>query len=116
MDEEENKSSCRTLDEQPSSAQARYTMHRHSLKPTHRLYIAGNQEDGSVIVEFDVNDRGFVEQPNIFEVQGTRLTEKITQRILDEVGFYRYTSFTINDIPVGVYGVRHRIELRFLEN
>ncbi|MXZ55988.1 MAG: TonB family protein [Gammaproteobacteria bacterium] len=116
MAEEDNKSSGRTLDEQPSSAQARYPMHRHSLKPTHRLYIAGNQEDGSVIVEFDVNDRGFVEQPNIFEVQGTRLTEKITQRILDEVGFYRYTSFTINDIPVGVYGVRHRIELRFLEN
>ncbi|MYC24836.1 MAG: TonB family protein [Gammaproteobacteria bacterium] len=112
----DRKSSGRALDEQASRTKARYPTYRHSLKPTHKLYIAGNQEDGSVIVEFDVNDRGFVEQPNILEVQDTRLTQEVTQRILDEVGLYRYTPFAINDVPVGVYGVRHRIELQFREN
>ena len=114
-DEDDNKPG-RALEDQPSSAQARYPMHRHTLKPTHLLYIPGSQENGSVIVEFDVNDRGFVEQPNIIEVQDTRLTQEVSQRILEEVGYYRYTPFAINDVPVGVYGVRHRIELRFHEN
>ncbi len=114
--DEESKSPGRALRDPASSTQARYSMRRHSLRPTHKLYTEGNLEDGSVIVEFDVNERGFVEQPNIYEVQDTRLTPEVTQRILDEVGFYRYTPFTINDVPTVVYGVRHRIELSFREN
>ena len=114
--DEESKSPGRALRDAASSTQARYSMRRHSLRPTHKLYTEGNLEDGSVIVEFDVNERGFVEQPNIYEVQDTRLTPEVTQRILDEVGFYRYTPFTINDVPTVVYGVRHRIELSFREN
>ena len=114
--DEESKSSGRTLRDRVSSTQARYAMRRHSLRPTHKLLIEGNQDNGSVIVEFDVNELGFVELPNIVEVQDTRLTHKVTQRILDEVGFYRYTPFETNDAPKIVYGVRHRIELRFQEN
>lgn len=114
--DEDGNSPGRALENQTSSAQARYPMHRHTLKPTHLLYIQGNQENGSVIVEFDVNERGFVEQPKIIEVQDTRVSQEVSQRILEEVEYYRYTPFAIDDAPIGIYGVRHRIELRFQED
>ncbi|MCY3542282.1 MAG: TonB family protein [Gammaproteobacteria bacterium] len=85
-------------------------------RPTHRLSIKGNQEDGSVIVEFDVNEKGVVEQPNILEVQGTVLSQEVTQRIIEEVGYYRYEPFVIGDTPVRTDGVRHLIELHFHED
>ena len=85
-------------------------------KPTHNLLISGNQENGSVIVEFDVNEKGVVEQPNIVEVQDTVLSQDTTQRILEEVGYYRYEPLVIDDTPVRANGVRHFIELRFQED
>ena len=85
-------------------------------RPTHILSIQGNQDDGTVIVEFDVNEKGVVEQPNIVEVQGTVLSQDVTQRILEEVGHYRYEPLVIDDVPVRADGVRHFIELRFNED
>lgn len=85
-------------------------------RPTHRLSIQGNQEDGTVIVEFDVNEEGAVEHPTIIEVQGTVLSQDVTQRILDEVGYYRYEPLVIDDTPVRTHDVRHLIELRFQED
>ena len=85
-------------------------------RPTHRLSIQGNQDDGTVIVEFDVNEKGVVEQPNIVEVQGTVLSQDVSQRILDEVSYYRYEPLVIDDVPVRTDDVRHLIELRFQED
>ncbi len=90
------------------------TVVRDSI-PTHKLSIQGNQRDGSVIIEFDVNEEGVVEQPNIVEVQGTVLSQDVSQRILDEVGYYRYEPLVIDDTPVRIDGVRHLIQLRFQE-
>ena len=85
-------------------------------RPTHRLSIQGNQEDGTVIIEFDVNEEGSVEHPTIVEVQGTVLSQDVTQRILDEVGYYQYEPLVIDDVPVRTNDVRHLIELRFHED
>lgn len=85
-------------------------------RPTHNLSIQGKQNDGTVIVEFDVDEKGAVEQPNIVEVQGTVLSQDLTQRILEEVGYYRYEPLVIDAAPVRVHGVRHLIELRFHED
>ena len=85
-------------------------------RPTHRFSIKGNQEDGSIIVEFDVNEKGAVEQPNIVEVRGTVLSQEVTQRILEDVGYFRYEPIVIDDTPVSTDDVRHLIELRFHEN
>ena len=84
--------------------------------PTHKLSIQGDQKDGSIIVEFDVNEEGAVEQPNIVEVQGTVLSQDVSQRILDEVSYYRYEPLVIDDVPVRTDDVRHLIELRFQED
>ena len=100
IESDQGKSPGRTLDDKSPNARPRHPMFRHILKPTHKLLIQGNQEDGSVIVEFDVNERGFVEQPNILEVQDTILSEELTQRILEEVGYYKYTPLVIDESPV----------------
>ena len=94
---------------------AKGTVIRPSI-PTHKLSIQGIQNDGTIIVEFDVNENGVVEQPNIVEVQGTVLSQDVTQRILEEVAHYRYEPLVIDDVPVRTYGVRHFIELRFHED
>lgn len=111
LDRGNRKNSGRALEDkerQPNS--------RHKLKPTHTLYIEGDQEDGSVIVEFDVNELGFVEQPSILQVQDTVLSDQVAQRILDEVSYYWYTPLVKDDVPVSTFGVRHRIELQFRED
>ena len=90
--------------------------HNVRLKPIHEMQLEGNLEDGSVIVEFDVNEGGHVEQPKIVEVHDTSLTQEITERILDEVSYYWYVPLVINGRAVRVKDVRHRIELRFLED
>lgn len=84
--------------------------------PTHSLSIQGDQNDGTIIVEFDVNEKGVVEQPNIVEVHGTVLSQDVTQRIVEEIGYYRYEPLVIDDVPVRTNGVRHFIELRFHED
>ncbi|MYD46219.1 MAG: TonB family protein [Gammaproteobacteria bacterium] len=89
---------------------------KHRVNPTHTLFIEGNQKNGSVIVEFDVDKQGFVERPNIVEVQGTVLSEDVSQQILEEVGYYWYEPLVIDDLRVGSYGVRHLIELRSQED
>ncbi|MXZ44902.1 MAG: TonB family protein [Gammaproteobacteria bacterium] len=85
-------------------------------KPTHTLSIQGKQADGMVIVEFDVSEEGAVEHPNIVEVEGTVLSQDVTQRIVEEVGYYRYEPLVIDDTPARTEGVRHQINLRFHED
>ena len=85
-------------------------------KPTHTLSIQGNQADGTVIIEFDVSEEGAVEHPNIVEVEGTVLSQDVTQRILEEVGYYRYEPLVTDDTPARIEGVRHLINLRFHED
>ena len=111
----EGQSPGRALDESSPIAQLRHPRFRHTLKPTHTLYIQDSLDDGSVIVEFDVNEHGFVEQLKILEVQDTTLSHGVTLRILEEVGYYKYTPLVIDDVRVSTYRVRHRIELRFHE-
>ena len=86
------------------------------LTPSYELNLNGNLEDGSVIVEFDVNKEGYVEQPRIVEVVDSNLTKEITDQILDEVSYFWYWPLYVFNNPIRVRDVRHRIELRFHEN
>lgn len=90
--------------------------HNVRLKPLYTMYLEGNLQDGAVIVEFDVNERGHVEKPNVLEVHDTNLTEEITESILEQVSYFWYAPFVENQRPVRVSGVRHRIDLRFRED
>lgn len=83
------------------------------LKPVYELQLDGDYDDGSVIVQFDVNLSGYVVGPKILEMVDTGFPEEITERILDEVSFFWYAPYIENDRPVYVEGVRHKIELRF---
>ena len=84
------------------------------LEPIYALHLGdGNYADGSVIVQFDVNERGYVESPKIIEVLGTSLSKEIAERILDEVSFFWYAPYIENNRPMRVTGVRHKIELYF---
>lgn len=84
------------------------------LEPIYSLHLdEWNYPDGSVIVQFDVNQRGYVEGPKIVEMIGTSLPKEITERILDEVSFFWYAPYIENSRPVRVNGVQHKIELSF---
>lgn len=84
------------------------------LEPIYTLHVDdGNFADGSVIVQFDVNQRGYVEGPKIVEVIGTSLPKEITERILDEVSFFWYAPYIENNRPMRVTDVQHKIELYF---
>lgn len=88
-------------------------LRRVKLKPIYELQLDGDYDDGSVIVQFDVNRSGYVVGPKILEVLDTSLPKEITERILDEVSFFWYAPFNENDRPITVEGVRHKIALRF---
>lgn len=90
------------------------SMRSIKLDPIYELNLTGDYENGSVIVQFDVNSRGHVEGPKIVEVIDTSLSEEIAKRILDEVSFFWYAPWIENDLPKRVYGVRHQIELSFV--
>lgn len=89
-------------------------MHGIKIDPIYELNLPGDYENGSVIVQFDVNSSGHVEGQKILEVIDTSLSEEITKRILDEVSFFWYAPWIENDLQKRVYGVRHQIELNFV--
>ncbi|MYD46220.1 MAG: TonB family protein [Gammaproteobacteria bacterium] len=89
------------------------SMRNIKLDPIYELQLTGDHDDGSVIVQFDVNGHGYVEGPKILEVIDTSLPEEIKERILDEVSFFWYVPWLKNDQPIRVNGVKHRIELTF---
>ena len=92
------------------------SMRSIKLDPIYELQLKGDHDDGSVIVQFDVNGTGYVEGPKIVEVIDTSLPEEITERILDEVSFFWYAPWIENNRPKTVYGVKHRIELTFVDD
>lgn len=92
------------------------SMRSIKLDPIYKLQLTGDHDDGSVIVQFDVDGSGYVERPKIFKVIGTNLPEEITERILDEVSFFWYAPWIENNQPKTVYGVKHQIELTFVDH
>lgn len=101
-----------------SASEDRRPEHMRSIKldPIYELQLTGDHDNGSVIVQFDVNGSGYVEGPKILEVIDTSLSDEITERILDEVSFFWYAPWIENNQPKTVYGVKHRIELTFVDD
>ena len=89
------------------------SMRSIKLEPIYELQLSGDYDDGSVIVQFDVNGSGYVEGPKIIEIIDTDLPDELKERILDEVSFFWYAPWIENNQPKTVSGVKHRIELTF---
>lgn len=74
--------------------------------PKYPFSAAAQEKEGFVIVEFDVDKSGFVQNPKVVERKGASSFEKAALKAVDK---FRYAPAFENGEPVAVSGVRNKI-------